>query len=159
MSGNENGNECGVGAADGERGDGLFLIKFGLCMAGPVAWSSCVQVPPVPHPGVHECVPGYDQVPVCMLCCIHRLFHPPYLPVSLVGTAHGLRLIPHLSLVVSLHHINFFPPSHFSPGHLSPTLTAYLILSSCEPCWFKNLSAPDPFLFVPGATCSRSING
>ena len=88
MSGNENGNECGVGAADGERGGGLFLIKFGLCMAGPVAWSSCAQVLPVPHPGVHECVPGYYQVPVCMMCCIHRLFHPPYLPVSLVGATH-----------------------------------------------------------------------
>ena len=29
LSGGGNGNECGVGAADGERGCGKFLIKFG----------------------------------------------------------------------------------------------------------------------------------
>ena len=29
VSGGENGNECGVGAADGERGGGLLRIRFG----------------------------------------------------------------------------------------------------------------------------------
>ena len=81
--------------------------------------------------------------------CVHAVLHPPPVPPALSSCEPRwdnpwLQLIPYSFLVVTLHHINFFPPSHFPPGHLSPTLTAYLILSSCEPCWFKNLSSCEP---------------